>query len=169
MLPPGRGSVRLGEAQSEPRSMRDGKRAGRLGHGDRRMGSAADAESGAHRADRQRARAKSSCAASDIGTGTYTIMAQVAADMLGLPLEQYHASSLAIRRCRNPRSKADRGSAASVSHAIAAAADAVREELSAPGQEDAGFAARRRRARRGRARRRQDRQQAGCYARRVDR
>src|SRR5258708_4601589 len=31
--------------------------------------------------------AEVSCAASDIGTGTYTIMAQVAADMLGLPLE----------------------------------------------------------------------------------
>ncbi len=30
---------------------------------------------------------RSSCATSDIGTGTYTIMAQVAADMLGLPLE----------------------------------------------------------------------------------
>jgi xanthine dehydrogenase YagR molybdenum-binding subunit len=28
------------------------------------------------------------CATSDIGTGTYTIMAQVAADMLGLPLEE---------------------------------------------------------------------------------
>ncbi|NNC01243.1 molybdopterin-dependent oxidoreductase, partial [Corallococcus exiguus] len=28
-----------------------------------------------------------SCATSDIGTGTYTIMAQVAADMLGLPLD----------------------------------------------------------------------------------
>src|SRR5260370_11634685 len=31
--------------------------------------------------------AKVSCATSDIGTGTYTIMAQVAADMLGLPLD----------------------------------------------------------------------------------
>ena len=31
--------------------------------------------------------AEVSCATSDIGTGTYTIMAQVAADMLGLPLE----------------------------------------------------------------------------------
>ena len=31
--------------------------------------------------------AEVSCAASDIGTGTYTIMAQVAADMLGLPID----------------------------------------------------------------------------------
>ena len=31
--------------------------------------------------------AEVSCATSDIGTGTYTIMAQIAADMLGLPLE----------------------------------------------------------------------------------
>ena len=31
--------------------------------------------------------AEVSCATSDIGTGTYTIMAQVAADMLGLPME----------------------------------------------------------------------------------
>ena len=31
--------------------------------------------------------AEISCATSDIGTGTYTIMAQVAADALGLPIE----------------------------------------------------------------------------------
>ena len=31
--------------------------------------------------------AEIACAFSDIGTGTYTIMAQVAADMLGLPLD----------------------------------------------------------------------------------
>ena len=31
--------------------------------------------------------AEVSCATSDIGTGTYTIMAQVAADMLGLPID----------------------------------------------------------------------------------
>ena len=40
----------------EPRSMRDGTRARRLGHGDRRLGSAADADRRAHRADRQRPR-----------------------------------------------------------------------------------------------------------------
>src|SRR5258708_11312138 len=31
--------------------------------------------------------AEVACATSDIGTGTYTIMAQVAADALGLPIE----------------------------------------------------------------------------------
>ena len=31
--------------------------------------------------------AEVACATSDIGTGTYTVMAQVAADMLGLPLD----------------------------------------------------------------------------------
>ena len=56
MLPPGRGGVRLGQAQ--PRAALDARRqrAGRLGHGDRHLGSAADADRGAHRADRQRPR-----------------------------------------------------------------------------------------------------------------
>ena len=40
--------------------------------------------------------AEVACATSDIGTGTYTIMARVAAEMLGLPLEQHQASSLVI-------------------------------------------------------------------------
>ena len=54
MLPPGRGSVRLEQAQ--PRAALDARRqrTGRLGHGDRRLGSAADADRGPHRADRQR-------------------------------------------------------------------------------------------------------------------
>jgi xanthine dehydrogenase YagR molybdenum-binding subunit len=34
--------------------------------------------------------AEVACATSDIGTGTYTIMAQVAADMLGLPIDKHH-------------------------------------------------------------------------------
>ena len=50
MLPPGRRGVRLGaSAIPEPRSMRDGERSGRLGHGDGRVGSVADADHGAHR------------------------------------------------------------------------------------------------------------------------
>ena len=54
MLPPGRGGVRLGQAQ--PRAALDARRqrSGRLGHGDRRLGSAAGADHGAHRAHRQR-------------------------------------------------------------------------------------------------------------------
>ena len=53
--------------------------------------------------------AEVSCATSDIGTGTYTIMAQVAADMLGRRSTTSPSSS-ATRRFRNHRSKADHGS-----------------------------------------------------------
>jgi xanthine dehydrogenase YagR molybdenum-binding subunit len=52
--------------------------------------------------------AEVACATSDIGTGTYTIMAQVAADMLGLPLDNT-AIKLVIRLCRNRRSRAGHG------------------------------------------------------------
>ena len=109
MLPPGRGSVRLGQAQ--PRAALDARRqrAGRLGHGDRRLGSAADADRGPHRADRQRPRRSR---LRDLrhrhrhlhdhgaGRGRHARPAD----------RQRHASSSAIRRCRNRRSKAARGS-----------------------------------------------------------
>jgi xanthine dehydrogenase YagR molybdenum-binding subunit len=69
-----------------------------------------------------------SCATSDIGTGTYTIMTQVAADMLGLP-----PGSVSIRLgdSRLPQSPVEGGSwiAASVSNAIATTAGAIRTEL----------------------------------------
>ena len=72
--------------------------------------------------------AEVACATSDIGTGTYTIMAQVAADLLGLPLENV---SIKLGDSTLPHSPVEGGSwiAASVSHAIANAAGAVREEL----------------------------------------
>jgi xanthine dehydrogenase YagR molybdenum-binding subunit len=72
--------------------------------------------------------AEIACATSDIGTGTYTIMAQVAADTLGLPLD---AVSIKLGDSTLPFSPVEGGSwiAASVSHAIVATADAVREEL----------------------------------------
>ena len=72
--------------------------------------------------------AEVACATSDIGTGTYTIMAQVAADMLGLPIENI---SIKLGDSTLPQSPVEGGSwiAASVSHAIAEAAHAVREEL----------------------------------------
>src|SRR5256886_13633128 len=73
-------------------------------------------------------RADVSCATSDIGTGTYTIMAQVAAEMLGLPLD-----NIAIRLGDStlPQSPVEGGSwiAASVSNGIATTAEAVRQEL----------------------------------------
>jgi xanthine dehydrogenase YagR molybdenum-binding subunit len=72
--------------------------------------------------------AEVSCATSDIGTGTYTIMTQVAADMLGLPLESV---SIKLGDSTLPQSPVEGGSwiAASVSNGIATTSDAVREEL----------------------------------------
>jgi xanthine dehydrogenase YagR molybdenum-binding subunit len=68
------------------------------------------------------------CAFSDIGTGTYTIMAQVAADMLGLPLDNV---TVRLGDSTLPKAPVEGGSwtAASVSHAIAKTAEAVRKEL----------------------------------------
>jgi xanthine dehydrogenase YagR molybdenum-binding subunit len=67
-------------------------------------------------------------AASDIGTGTYTIMAQVAADMLGLPIENI---SVKLGDSTLPLAQVEGGSwtAASVSHAIVNAAGELRKEL----------------------------------------
>jgi xanthine dehydrogenase YagR molybdenum-binding subunit len=72
--------------------------------------------------------AEVSCATSDIGTGTYTIMTQVAADMLGLPLD---AITIKLGDSTLPQSPVEGGSwiAASVSNGIATTADAVRREL----------------------------------------
>jgi xanthine dehydrogenase YagR molybdenum-binding subunit len=68
------------------------------------------------------------CATSDIGTGTYTIMAQVAADMLGVPLDSV---TVKLGDSSLPQAQVEGGSwtAASVSHAILNAADEIREEL----------------------------------------
>jgi xanthine dehydrogenase YagR molybdenum-binding subunit len=67
-------------------------------------------------------------AASDIGTGTYTIMAQVAADVLGLPLDNI---SIKLGDSTLPACPVEGGSwiAASIAHAIANTANAVRGEL----------------------------------------
>jgi xanthine dehydrogenase YagR molybdenum-binding subunit len=72
--------------------------------------------------------AEISCATSDIGTGTCTIMTQVAADMLGLPLD---AITVKLGDSTLPQSPVEGGSwiAASVSNGIATTADAVRKEL----------------------------------------
>ena len=53
--------------------------------------------------------AEVSCATTDIGTGTYTIMAQVTADMLGVPIENVTVKLGDRRRCRILRSRAGRG------------------------------------------------------------
>src|SRR5678816_4532559 len=69
--------------------------------------------------------AEVSCATSDIGTGTYTIMAQVAAEMLGLPLDNI---SIKLGDSTLPQSPVEGGSwiATSVANAIAATAEEIR-------------------------------------------
>ena len=72
--------------------------------------------------------AEVSCAASDIGTGTYTVMAQVAADMLGLPLDNI---TIKLGDSSLPQSPVEGGSwiAASVANGIATTSQSVRNEL----------------------------------------
>jgi xanthine dehydrogenase YagR molybdenum-binding subunit len=72
--------------------------------------------------------AEVSCAASDIGTGTYTIMAQVAADSLGLAIENV---SIKLGDSTLPQAPVEGGSwmAASACHSVAATAVEVRKEL----------------------------------------
>ena len=72
--------------------------------------------------------AEVSCAASDIGTGTYTILAQVAADVLGLPIENI---SIKLGNSTLPQAPVEGGSwlAASASHAVVATAGDIRKAL----------------------------------------
>lgn len=72
--------------------------------------------------------AEVSCATSDIGTGTYTIMSQVAADALGLPLDNI---GIRLGDSSLPQSPVEGGSwiAASVSNGIVTTSNAIREEL----------------------------------------
>lgn len=72
--------------------------------------------------------AEVACATSDIGTGTYTIMAQVAADMLGLPIDDI---TIKLGDSTLPQSPVEGGSwiAASVSNGIVTTSNAVRDEL----------------------------------------
>jgi len=72
--------------------------------------------------------AEVACSFSDIGTGTYTIAAQVAADELGLPLDNI---TVKLGDSSLPQAPVEGGSwgAASVAHAIAKTAGDVRTEL----------------------------------------
>ena len=72
--------------------------------------------------------AEVSCATSDIGTGTYTIMTQVAAEMLGLPLDSV---TIRLGDSTLPQSPVEGGSwiAASVSNGIVTTSDAICTEL----------------------------------------
>jgi xanthine dehydrogenase YagR molybdenum-binding subunit len=69
-----------------------------------------------------------SSATSDIGTGTYTIVAQVAADLLGMPLDSI---TVKLADSTLPKAPVEGGSwtAASISHAIVNAADDIRAQL----------------------------------------
>jgi xanthine dehydrogenase YagR molybdenum-binding subunit len=72
--------------------------------------------------------AEVSCAASDIGTGTYTIVAQVAADALGLPIENIDVK---LADSTLPQAPVEGGSwmAASSAHAVLGAAEDIRQDL----------------------------------------
>jgi xanthine dehydrogenase YagR molybdenum-binding subunit len=82
-----------------------------------------------------------SCATADIGTGTYTIMTQVAADLLGLPMKDV---TFKLGDSNFPQAPVEGGSftAATVGSAVKAACDAVREKIFklAKKMEDSPFA-----------------------------
>ncbi len=113
--------------KAEPRSMRDGKTL--VGWG---MASgvweALQMPTAVRIVMTANGHAEVSCAASDIGTGTYTIMAQVAADSLGLPIENI---SVKLADSTLPKAPVEGGSwiAASACHAVIATASEVRSEL----------------------------------------
>ncbi len=111
--------------------------------------------------------AEVSCATSDIGTGTYTIMTQVAAEMLGLPLD---GVTINLGDSTLPQSPVEGGSwiAASVSNGIVTTADAIREKLLRLAKQMPNSPLARHDGRRGRTYRRQAGEQAGCVARGVD-
>ena len=72
--------------------------------------------------------AEVTCAASDLGTGTYTVMAQVAADLLGLPIENVNVR---LGDSTLPQAPVAGGSwtASSVANALAVTCEEVRAEL----------------------------------------
>jgi xanthine dehydrogenase YagR molybdenum-binding subunit len=118
--------------KSEPRSMRDGTELVGWGMATG-VWEALQEETSARIVLTANGHAEVACATADIGTGTYTIMAQVAADLLGLPIDNV---SVKLGDSSLPASPVEGGSwmAASVSHAIKNAADAVRKDLLALAQ-----------------------------------
>jgi xanthine dehydrogenase YagR molybdenum-binding subunit len=112
---------------AEPRSMRDGSELVGWGMATGvwealQMPTAARIVLGAN------GHAEVSCSASDIGTGTYTILAQVAADALGLPIDNI---SIKLGDSTLPQAPVEGGSwmAASAAHAVVTTAEQVRKEL----------------------------------------
>lgn len=111
----------------KPRSMRDGSELVGWGMATG-VWEALQMETAARIVLTENGHAEVACAFSDIGTGTYTIMAQVTADMLGLPLDNV---TVKLADSTLPQAPVEGGSwtAASVSHAIAKTAAEVRKEL----------------------------------------
>jgi len=111
----------------EPRSMRDGHEL--IGYGMATgIWEAMQERTAARLVLTANGHAEVACATSDIGTGTYTIMAQLAAEMLGVPIENV---TVKLGDSTLPQSPVEGGSwmAASVAGAIGAAAENVRKEL----------------------------------------
>jgi xanthine dehydrogenase YagR molybdenum-binding subunit len=113
--------------KAEPRSMRDGKELVGWGMATG-IWEALQMPVAARIVLSANGHAEVSCAASDIGTGTYTIMAQVAADTLGLPIENI---SIKLGDSTLPEAPVEGGSwmAASASHAVATTAEEIRKGL----------------------------------------
>ena len=114
-------------ASAEPRSMRDGSELVGWGMATG-VWEALQMEFATRIVLTANGHAEVACAASDIGTGTYTIMAQVTADMLGLPLDNV---TVKLGDSTLPLAQVAGGSwtAASVANAIARTTEAVRKEL----------------------------------------
>jgi xanthine dehydrogenase YagR molybdenum-binding subunit len=116
-----------GKRSPEPRSMRDGYELVGFGMATG-IWEAMQEKTAARIVLTANGHAEVSCATSDIGTGTYTIMAQLTADMLGLPIDNV---TVKLGDSTLPQSPVEGGSwmAASVAGAIGAAAEKVRKEL----------------------------------------
>ena len=112
---------------SEPRSMRDGSELVGWGMATG-IWEAMQQKASARIVLTANGHAEVACAFTDIGPGTYTMMTQVAADRLGLPLENVTAK---LGDSTLPQSPVEGGSwtAASAGNAIAVACDAVRKDL----------------------------------------
>jgi xanthine dehydrogenase YagR molybdenum-binding subunit len=113
--------------KAEPRSMRDGNELVGWGMATG-IWEAMQEKTSARIVLTANGHAEVSCGTADIGTGTYTIMTQLAADMLGLPVENVAAK---LGDSSLPQSPVEGGSwmAASVAGAIGVAAEAVRKDL----------------------------------------
>jgi xanthine dehydrogenase YagR molybdenum-binding subunit len=123
------GAERFGWAKRkpEPRSMRDGRELVGWGMATG-VWEAQMTETSARAVLTADGRLEVATATADIGTGTYTILTQIAADALGLPME---AVTVLLADTTLPQSPVEGGSwtAASAGAAVAIACGAVREKL----------------------------------------